>query len=212
MNRSIYWLVALGLGLSSVVGAAAAFAENTQISVTVSLNLRNTDQLDALVKSVYTPGAAQFRQFLTTEQFRNQFGPTDESVAAVTKGFEAFGLTVTRSATAQLHVTGTTAAIENAFGVQLHSYEVAATPTREGYRYRAPLSAPHLPAAIAESVQAVLGLSTRARMVPHSRQSMQAMSKPMHGGGPPNTPDPPGQWTVVDLADYYDINPIYAHG
>src|SRR5271170_3137864 len=227
MNRSIYWLVALGLGLTSVAGAAplsrglvagtdvgpaAAFAENAQITVTVALNLRNSDQLESLVKSVYTPGAAQFRQFLTTEQFRNQFGPTDESVAAVTKGFEALGLTVTRSATAQLHVTGTTAAIENAFGVQLHSYEVAATPTSESYRYRAPLSAPHLPAAIADSVHAVLGLSTRGRMVPHLRQSLQTMSKPLHGGGPPNTPDAPGQWTVVDLADYYDINPIYAHG
>jgi kumamolisin len=227
MNRSIYCLAAVGLGLASAafaapvsrsmvagtdIGPAAAFAENAQITLTVSLNLRNSDQLESLVKSVYTPGAAQFRQFLTTEQFRNQFAPTDETVAAVTKGFEALGLTVTRSATAQLHVTGTTAAIENAFGVQLHSYEVAATPTREGYRYRAPLSAPHLPAAVADSVHAVLGLSTRARMVPHLRQSMQATSKPMHGGGPPNTPDPPGQWTVVDLADYYDVNPIYAHG
>src|SRR5208282_5666132 len=225
MNRSIYWLAALGLGLASAafaapvsrsmvagtdIGPAAAFAENAQITLTVSLNLRNSDQLESLVKSVYTPGAAQFRQFLTTEQFRNQFGPTDESVAAVTKGFEALGLTVTRSATAQLHVTGTTAAIENAFGVQLDSYEVAATPTSEGYRYRAPLSAPHLPAAIAESVHAVLGLSTRTRLVPHSRQSMQAM--PMHGGGPPNTTDPPGQWTVVDLGQYYDVDPLYKRG
>src|SRR5271165_2604646 len=113
MNRSIYWLAALALGLASVAGAApvsrsmvagtdvgpaAAFAENAQISVTVSLNLRNKDQLEALVKSVYTPGSAQFRQFLTTEQFRTQFGPTAESVAAVTKGFEALGLSVTRSA------------------------------------------------------------------------------------------------------------------
>lgn len=225
MNRSIYWLVALGLGLSSVtvaaplsrgmvagtdVGPAAAFAENAQITVTVSLNLRNTDQLDALVKSVYTPGSAQFRQFLTTKQFRDQFGPTADSVAAVTKGFEALGLTVTRSATAQLHVAGTTAAIENAFGVQLHSYQVAATPKSEGYRYRAPLGAVHLPEAIAGSVHAVLGLSTRARLVPHLRQSMQA--RPMRGGGPPNTTDPPGQWTVVDLGQYYDVDPLYNRG
>jgi kumamolisin len=225
MNTSKYWLAAaVGLALIATAGAvpyphgpvaavdvgpAASFAENAQVTVTVALKLRNADQLDQLIESVYTKGSPQYRQFLTPEQFRNQFGPAPATVAAVTREFEARGLRVTRSATAQLHVTGTATQIEQAFAVQLHSFEVAATASAPSYRYRAPLTAPQIPAAIAGSVRALLGLDTRPTLQPHLRAPTQGLQK-IHSTV--NTPDPPGQWTVVDYADYYDVNPIYAQG
>jgi kumamolisin len=202
---------------ASDVGPAAAFAENARVTVTVALRLRNADQLESLIQSVYTAGSPQYRQFLSPEEFRSQFGPSAASLAAVTRQFEAQGLTVTQSATAQLHVTGSAAQIEKAFAVELHSFEVAATATTSAYRYRAPLAAPHIPAAIAGEIRAVLGLDSRPRMAPRLRRPVHL---PLQTGRAsansatkaPNTTDPPGLWTVVDYAEYYDVNPLYHQG
>jgi kumamolisin len=196
------------------VGPATAFAENAQVTVTVALQLRNADQIDPLIEAVYTPGSPQYRRFLTSAQFKAQFGPDPATIAAVTRHFESEGLAVTQSATAHLQVSGTAAQIEKAFAVQLHSFEVAAGPSTSSYRYRAPLSAPQLPVAIAASVRAILGLDTRPRLIPHLRHPVRGPLLPV--GRPatsaPDTTDPPGSWTVVDYAEYYDVNPLYQQG
>jgi kumamolisin len=226
MKTSKSWLAAaIGVALVSAAGAApyphgpvvatdigpaSAFAENSTVSVTVALKPNNSDARDKLIESVYTPGAPEFRQFLTPQQFQERFGPTQATIAAVTKSFEAQGLAVAQSATGQLHVSGSAEQIERAFAVQLHSYAVAATDSAPAYRFRAPLGAAHVPAGIASSVQAVLGLDTRPRMTPHLRHSAQLPK--VQAGSAPNTPDAPGLWTVVDFAQYYDVTPLYQDG
>jgi kumamolisin len=194
------------------VGPSANFAENTRITVTVALRLRDTTQMEQLIESVYTHGSPNYHQFLTPEQFRAQFGPSPAAIAAVSRHFEAQGLTVTRAATAQLHVTGTAAQIERAFAVQLHSFEVAGKGTTPGYRYRAPVSEPQIAPAIASSVRAVLGLDTRPRFAPHLRHALRAPLRQPAPEGSTNTTDPPGLWTVQDFAEYYDVNPLYKQG
>jgi kumamolisin len=97
--------------------------------------------------------------------------------------------------------------------VQLHSFEVAATASSSSYRYRAPLGAPKVPATIAASVQGVLGLDTRPRLTPHLHPALRpAAQSAQRVSSAPNTPDAPGQWTVADFADYYDVNPLYQQG
>lgn len=228
MNSSKLWLAAaIGVALAGAAGAApyprgavsatdigpaSAFAENAQVSVTVALSLRNPEQLDKLVEQVYTKGSPQYRQFITPDQFKAQFGPSAETIAAVSKQFEAQGLTVTQSSTAHLHVSGTTAQIEKAFAVQLHTFAVAASERTPEYRYRAPLSAPQVPAAIAGSVRAVLGLDNRPRLTPHLRHPMKTPLQHANTNTSTNTTDPPGEWTVQDYAEYYDVNPLYKQG
>jgi kumamolisin len=196
------------------VGPAAAFAENARVTVTATLKLRNAEQIDPLIQSVYAPGSPQYRQFLTVDEFRSQFGPSAATVAAVTREFEAQGLQVAQSATAQLHVSGSAAQIEKAFAVELHGFEVGPTATTAAYRYRAPLGAPQLPAAIAGEVRGVLGLDTRPRMRPHLRRPLHLGVQPGRaiGTSPPDTTDPPGLWTVIDYAEYYDVDPLYRQG
>ena len=192
------------------LGEAAAFPENAQITLTVTLNLRNRQQLERLIESVHTRGTPQYHQFLTTQPFRDRFGPSPEALAAVTQHYQAAGLTVTRSGTAQLHVTGSAAAIERAFGVQLHSFvEASSTPTVSAHRYRAALGPVHIPPSIAAHVQGVWGLDTRAHARPAAEQTKNS---PKGFGNVPNTPDPPGFWTFVDLAKYYDVEPLYQRG
>ncbi|HUI61129.1 MAG TPA: protease pro-enzyme activation domain-containing protein, partial [Steroidobacteraceae bacterium] len=97
------------------------------VTVTVLMKLRNREQLDSLVRSVYTPGDGQYRHFLSREQFAARFGPSDATVAALTRRFQGAGLSVVRASTTQLKVTGSAAVIQAAFGVQLRAYEVPAT-------------------------------------------------------------------------------------
>jgi kumamolisin len=198
------------------LGESSAVEANTRITVTVSLKLSNAEQLDPLVEALYTPSSPQYRQFLTPAQFTARFGPSPATIAAVTREFTAAGLAVTRTATAQLHVTGTAAQLEKEFGVQLHSFRAGATAATPTYMYRKPMSAPRLPGAIADSVKAVLGLDTRPHLTPHlhaaAQQPGQSMLAPHQVSNQTNTPDPPGQWTVIDYADYYNVNPLYKRG
>jgi kumamolisin len=200
------------------LGDSAAVEANTLITVTVSLKLSNSEELDPLVQALYTPGSPQYRQFLTPEQFQARFGPSAASIAAVTREFTAAGLSVTRTATAQLHVTGTAAQLEKEFGVQLHTFQAAATAETPAYLYRKPMSAPRLPGAVADSVTAVLGLDTRPHLTPHLQAAAQQPGPgqkvpPAHQvSNQTNTTDPPGQWTVIDYAEYYDVNPLYRQG
>jgi kumamolisin len=233
MTRSKYLLaVALAASLAAVASAApyphgaapaavdlgdsAVLEADTRITVTVSLKLSNAEQLDPLVQAIYTPGSPQYRQFLTPEQFRARFAPSAATIAAVSREFTAAGLAVTQTATAQLHVTGTAAQLEREFGVQLHSFRAAATAATPAYQYRKPMSAPRLPGALADSVNAVLGLDTRPHLTPHlhaaAQQPAQSMPAPHQVSNQTKTPDPPGQWTVIDYADYYDVNPLYRQG
>jgi kumamolisin len=229
-----FWLTALlGAGLAGAafgtpypraatpapldLGTAQAVLGNQTITATVALPLRDCAGAAALLESTYTPGSAQYRHFLSSQEFNTQFGPTDATVAQVTQRLQSAGLQVTRASTTLLKVTGSTSAIEAAFSVSLHAYEVPSAGGVPGYRYRAPASAPQVPAEISSSVQAVIGLDTRPRFRPHLRHGnggtgATKVNSTTPAASAPNTPDAPGLWTVTDFADYYDINPLYKEG
>ena len=196
------------------LGAAQAVLGNQSLTVSVALPLRDSSSAQSLLQSLYTPGSPQYRHFLTSQEFNTQFGPTDATVAQVTKRFESQGLQVTRASSTLLKVTGSTSAIEAAFGVSLHTYQVASAQGAPSYLYRAPTSAPQVSSDIASSVQAVLGLDTRPRFRPHIRHASGAVkiTSSKLAATVPNTPDAPGVWTVIDFADYYDVNPLYKQG
>jgi subtilase family serine protease len=197
---------------SADLGAARAVLGNESISATVALQLRNTTEMQALLASVYNRGDPQFRHFLSKDEFNARFGPSDTTVAQVTKRLEQAGLQVTRTGTTFLRVTGSTAAMEAAFGVSLHAYQVPASAAGPGYRFRAPTSAPQAPADIASTVQAVLGLNTRPHFRPHLRHASTKGTAVQIPATAPQTPDPPGLWTVTDFAQYYDVQPLYNKG
>jgi kumamolisin len=228
MNTSKSWLAAaVGLALFGAaaaapyprgpvaavdLGPAGSYADNAKVTVTVALKLRNPDQLEQRIQAIYTQGSSQYRQFMTPEQFRSEFGPAAATIASAIKQFEAAGLQVTQTSTAHLQVSGSAAQIEKAFSVELHSYAVAATSKSPEYRFRAPLGAPHAPAAIADSVRAVLGLDTRPRFSPRLRTPLRVpLRSPTNSNGT-GTTDPPGSWTVLDYAQYYDLDPLYRQG
>src|SRR3974390_3313029 len=69
-------------------------ASNT-LALAIGLPLRNTHELAALVKEIYDPVSAQYRQYLTPDQFTARFAPTEQDYQAVRAYAEANGLKVT---------------------------------------------------------------------------------------------------------------------
>jgi kumamolisin len=200
-----------GTPAAADLGAISAADRSAPMSVTIALKPNNSQQLEELVESVYTQGSPRYHQFLSAQQFRDQFGPSADTIASVTHYFEAAGLKVTRSASAQLRLTGSAAAIERAFAVQLHAYAVAATAATPAYQFRAPLAEPQLDSAIAASVHGIFGLDTRPHLIPHSRQAAR-MPAPSHESDSKGTLNPFGFLTVADFGHVYNVDPLYRQG
>lgn len=198
------------------LGVAQSVPDQSKITLTVSLNLRNRAELESLLDSMYQKGNAEYRHFLTPAQFAAKFGPSAATIAKVTGHFEAAGFTVKRLATTHLEVSGDAAAMQREFGVELHAYEVPATATTPSYRYHASLSKATLAADIAGDVESVVGFDTRPAMRPHFVHEAPTGSfrdlKPVESAGATHTTDAPGYWTVKDFAEYYNVEPLYAQG
>ncbi|HEY3783785.1 MAG TPA: S53 family peptidase [Steroidobacteraceae bacterium] len=230
MSRSTFWLSgALFVALSAAAQAAPSvysaqakaldlgsvhrFEADNAITLTLAMKPAHADEMEGLLNSIYTQNNPNYRHFLTPEQFNARFGPTQDSIQRVTRHLQAAGFKVEQKTPSHLGVTGSISAIEREFGVSLHTFEVAATRDSATYRFRSPSTAARVAPAIAGDVGAVIGLDNRPRLRPMNHR---ALSLPrVRAGGPagaPNTTDPPGEWTVADLAQYYDVLPLYNHG
>ena len=189
------------------LGVAAATDVKT---VSLSLALRNADQLDAFIAGLGDPASPNFRKFITPQQFAAAYGQSAESVAAVVAYLKSKGFTINKvfGNNLQITATGTNAQIAAAFGSAVHSYSLL------GARYQAPATAPIIPAALASVVKAVNGISTkslfnkRSTALPRTGALANDIDIKVAGaiGGSA------GQYTTVDLAARYNINPLYARG
>ncbi|KJK55995.1 protease pro-enzyme activation domain-containing protein, partial [Saccharothrix sp. ST-888] len=95
-----------------------------QISVAVSLKLRNTAELDRLLSALSTKGSPEYGHYLTPAQFTERFGPTQADVDQVRSYLAGQGLKVTSvSANRQVvNATGSNAQIAKAFGTHESRY------------------------------------------------------------------------------------------
>jgi subtilase family serine protease len=181
------------------------------VGVSVALKQRDVAGLRRLLDELHTPGNPRFRRFLTPAEFHARFDPAPDTVAAAAAYFRAAGLAVAREGQF-LQLSGTPAAIRAAFGVELRDYEVAAHGAALGYRFHAPAGEPAIASpAVADSVEAILGLDDRPRFAP------RLMSRPAIAGGAAagaraTAPGTPGYLTVKDVAARYDVQPLYDAG
>ena len=195
------------------LGAAEYVAGQSQMSVTVVLKLRNTDQIESQLKGIYTAGGPNFRKFLSSQEFSAKFGPTPETIARVTQHFQKDGLHVTQLTGTHLSVSGNTAAIQAEFGVQLHAFEAAATDATPAYTFRSPVGNPQIAPAIADAVQSIHGLDTRPHYRPHlMRSASNGKLVRAPAAVTPDAANAPGALTVADFAKHYDVNPLYHSG
>jgi subtilase family serine protease len=127
-----------------------------QLTVAMTLQLRNEPQLDAFLQQLSDPASPNYRHFLTVEQFTERFAPTNASYAAVVGFAKSHGLTVHGSAANRLvvEVSGAASDIEQAFHVNLQLYQ---HPT-ENRTYFAPDVEPTVDSGL--TVSGISGLNT----------------------------------------------------
>jgi len=196
------------------IGPAAA---SKSVTVSVALKNRDADGLRRLIDDLHTPGNAQYHRFLSPAEFHRRFDPAPEAVASATAYFRAAGLAVARRGHL-LDVTGSPAAMRKAFGVELREFEIAANGHVPGGRYLAARGEPAIAsAAVADSINAVLGLDQRPSFVPNHLQRPAALGGTQSAAAAraavaADGAGTPGYWTPKDVASYYDADPLYDQG
>lgn len=126
-----------------------------RLNLALTLKLRNTAGLEALIHNLYNPSSPQYRQFLSVQQFTQEFGPTTGDYQKAISFAQAHGLTITNQTPNRLvlDVSGTVAQIEDAFHVTMQNYR---HPT-ENRTFFAPDQEPSVDAGV--PIQGVSGLN-----------------------------------------------------
>jgi hypothetical protein len=143
------------------------------LNLAIGLPLRNQQALDDLLQQIYDPASPKYHQYLTPEQFTEQFGPTEQDYQKVIAFATRNGLTVTATSANRVlvDVSGSVADIERAFQVTMLTYRHPV----ENREFYAPDVEPSVEAGL--SVADVSGLDNYA--LPHPKNvQLTAHSQP----------------------------------
>src|SRR5665213_1427030 len=91
----------------------------------ISLPLRNEDTLDTLIQQIYDPQSPNFHRYLTSQQFTDSFGPSQQDYDAVVAWAKSKGLQVTATTSNRrlVEVDAPAGTINRAFNVLLKTYQ-----------------------------------------------------------------------------------------
>ncbi|MBV8101785.1 MAG: S8/S53 family peptidase [Verrucomicrobia bacterium] len=189
--------------------------DGTQIvTASVVLNVRNLDALESYVASTQDRNSRFYHQFLSVPEFVRNFAPDSAQVAAVTQYLNSFGIEATEVYADNLLIaaSGSVDAFNKAFALSIHDFSKA------GERFHRPLQEATIPASLKDALLAIVGPSDEPRFVSHAVNLNDFVgSTPVN----PNLVQPsktlgatgtPGEYTVLDFANLYDVNPLYNIG
>ena len=92
------------------------------LEMSVTLSLRNRDQLEQLIADQQNPASPEYHHFLTPDEFAARFGPTDYDAVRDWLTSEGFKVTGINPATRAIHFTGTAGQAEQTFNVDIGSF------------------------------------------------------------------------------------------
>lgn len=191
----------------------------------VALRPRDPAALAAFATAVSTPGNAEYGHYLARGQFAARFGPSHATIERVLGVLHADGFTTGAISSNHLliPVTTTVGLAEHALHTSLDRYRLAS-----GRLATANTGAPKLPASIAGSVQAVIGLDTLALPQPggpvrdplaaHPARPETGLVGASSSGGPvpcaaaQTAAQQQGAWPENQLAKAYSLTDLYARG
>lgn len=128
-------------------------SSNRTLHMGIGLTLRNQDHLNALLASMYDPSSSNYHQFLTPDQFNQEFAPTPDQRQAIIDYLAQKGFTVTQTYPTLIDFSGPQSLAERVFGVTINDYQAP-----DGNRFFANASQPALPAYLASGVVSITGL------------------------------------------------------
>lgn len=175
-------------------------ASSHVLQLSIALNLRNQTILNTLLAAQNDPQSALYHQYITPQQFVNQFGPTQATVDSAVAYLRSQGLSVKSVSTNHLliNASGSVANVSKAFNVSIADYVVG---KRMVY---APTNEPSIPANMAGVIVGINGLDNAANYHPMSKLAAHKQAKTQTGPG--------GGYTPTELRTAYDINPLISNG
>lgn len=165
----------LALRNSAIVGAAD---QNQALSVYIWLKPQNNAALEKLVNDIYTQGSPNFHKFLTPDQFRQQFAPTNDAVNSVKQYFTNNGMQIgyIPPSNAFVEVKGTVAQFQQVFNVNINNYQYKG---RVSYSNDRDVS---LDASLVNVTQAITGLNS-FQVMHHNYVKRSAVANSAVGSG-----------------------------
>jgi kumamolisin len=177
------------------------------ITMSVTLPLRNQDALQSVLNRIYDPSDPIYGQYLSSQEFTDSFAPMQEDYDAVAGYIRTMGLTVTGTPSNRtiLNISGPASAVESAFNLHLHSFE-----NSDGREFYAPDDDPEVPDFVAARITGIVGLDNAAvwhtygRHIP-ATETNQAL--PYQIGSGPN-----GGLTPSDITTAYNLDSVTVTG
>jgi subtilase family serine protease len=155
-----------------------------------------------LLAELQDPASPRYHRWLTPEEYAAEVGIGDADLVAVVAWLRAQGLEVGPVARGRgwVEVSGTVAAVEAAFGIEMHDYRVAGDA---GVVHHANSVVPSVPRALAGLVQGVVSL-----------HDFPLLSASPHRGVAPQYDGPGDTHLLVpaDVATIYGLASLYAAG
>jgi kumamolisin len=147
-------------------GAREIGPANPKETVDVTIRLRARAGKKPIVNAAEFTKPIEKRTILSRKDFEQRHGVDPDSIARVESFAVQHKLTVKEKSPARRTVilSGTVAAMNEAFGVELKEYE------HPNGRYRGRTGAVHLPAELQDVVEGVFGLDNRPQAKPHFRR------------------------------------------
>jgi hypothetical protein len=192
-------------------------SSNAVAKVVVTLNIRNPGALDLLVNSVSNPNSPYYAQFITENQFIQEFSPPQSVVTQLSGWLAQKGIAVTYVAPdyRSLDAQGTLGELSSAFDVSFANY---ASSSMGGFY--APTTSPSLPQALAPWVQSVAGLSNVKIPIKDDLVMYSGLPSPAASAGQHTATRDPTFHQIYQLDQLYNstgnatagVHPSYAVG
>jgi subtilase family serine protease len=153
----------------------APMSAGENMNLAIMLPLKNQTELTGFLSRLHDPSSADYRQYLTVDQFTEKFGPSEQDYQAVISFAKANGFIVTGTSPNRLlvDINGTVAQIEKAFHVTMRLYQ---HPTGNRLFY-SPDREPSLDLAV--PVWHIAGLNNYS--IPHPKLKRSLTGEAIHG-------------------------------
>jgi subtilase family serine protease len=176
-----------------------------QISVVLSLPLRDSQGAANLVKHISDPKDPLYGQFISPEQFAARFGANEADDVALKDWASANGLQITQESVARtlLTVRGTVDQFQTLFKTQINNYR-----SRDGKEFYSASIEPTIPSAISSRVSGVIGLNGSAQYAPLAKVYKTFGENPVTSADRTDTAGgtgPGGAYAASDLRTAYTV-------
>jgi hypothetical protein len=168
--------------------------------------------LKQFLQRVHTPSSASYHQWLTPEQFGDDFGPADSDIQTAVSWLNSHGFSVARTAKGKnlIEFSGTAGRLREAFRAEIHQYNIQ---NQTHYANATDLTIPEALAKLVRGVSPINNFHAKPAVHAVGRASYSRSTRQVN----PQFTNPNGEMNFYalapeDFATEYDLAPLYAAG